>query len=246
MTSVYPKTTSYFEYTFSFSSDPWAHPQQHRLPAGQPATSQGSHQRTVHTRALQTPFADPIGEGGLPVLCGQVRVRGGLISVRGPEHWPIKEVRFVPSSMLLVITGRPSSGTCCLPSRSEESRRLHTGSKAVSIQGKSWSRNGHIVGLETYQLGHGCTGRQGRPGDLFIARGLDQRPDHGACDHQQGDADQPIAQETPPGEQSRTETSKKPGTVSPGSPDRPTQAARCAARCGLAGCRRPGCVFNLI
>ena len=57
MTGVYPKTMPNFGCIFCISNDLWAHPQQHRLPAGQPATSQGSRQGTVHTRALQTPSA---------------------------------------------------------------------------------------------------------------------------------------------------------------------------------------------
>ena len=57
-----PKNDAEFLIHFSFSNDLWAHPQQHHLPAGQPATSQGSRQGTVHTRALRVARTPNINE----------------------------------------------------------------------------------------------------------------------------------------------------------------------------------------
>ena len=46
---------------FSFADDLWAHPQQHRWLARQQATSKSGRHGSVHTIALQTHFADPLG-----------------------------------------------------------------------------------------------------------------------------------------------------------------------------------------
>ena len=61
MTGVYPIMENTFLMRFRFANDLRAHHQQHRLLAGQQATSKGSRHGIVYTRALQTPFADPLG-----------------------------------------------------------------------------------------------------------------------------------------------------------------------------------------
>ena len=64
MIGVYPTWKTLFWIHFSFADDLWAHPQQHRLPAGQQETSKGSRHGIVHTRRLQTHFADPLRRAG--------------------------------------------------------------------------------------------------------------------------------------------------------------------------------------
>ena len=61
MIGVYPNWKTFFWTHFSFADDLWAHPQQHCWLATQQATSKNSRHRSVHTVALQTHFADPLG-----------------------------------------------------------------------------------------------------------------------------------------------------------------------------------------
>ena len=61
MIGVYPTWKTLFWIHFSFADDLWAHPQQHRWLARQQATSKSIRHGNVHTVALQTHFADPLG-----------------------------------------------------------------------------------------------------------------------------------------------------------------------------------------
>ena len=61
MIGVYPSWKTFFGIHFSFADDLWAHPQQHRWLARQQATSKSLRHGSVHTVALQTHFADPLG-----------------------------------------------------------------------------------------------------------------------------------------------------------------------------------------
>ena len=61
MTGVYPKLSTYFWTIFSFAGDLWAHPQPPRWLAGQQTTSRGNRNGIIYTRAVQPPFADPLG-----------------------------------------------------------------------------------------------------------------------------------------------------------------------------------------
>ena len=61
MIGVYPNWKTCFWIHFSFAVDLWAHPQQHRWVARQQATSKSSRHGSVHTVALQTHLADPLG-----------------------------------------------------------------------------------------------------------------------------------------------------------------------------------------
>ena len=61
MIGVYPNWKTCVGINFSFADDLWAHPQQHRSAAIQQATSKSSRHGSVHTVALQTHFADPLG-----------------------------------------------------------------------------------------------------------------------------------------------------------------------------------------
>ena len=58
---VYPNWKTSFWIHFRLAADQWAHPQQHRWLARQQATLKSSRHGSVHTIALQTHFADPLG-----------------------------------------------------------------------------------------------------------------------------------------------------------------------------------------
>ena len=61
MIGVYPNWKTCLGICFSFADDLWAHPQQHRWLARQQSTSKSIRHGSVHTVALQTHFADPLG-----------------------------------------------------------------------------------------------------------------------------------------------------------------------------------------
>ena len=61
MIGVYLNWKTFFWIHFSFADDLWAHPQQHRWLARQQAMSKSIRHGSVHTVALQTHFADPLG-----------------------------------------------------------------------------------------------------------------------------------------------------------------------------------------
>ena len=61
MIGVYPNWKTFLGICFSFADDLWAHPQQHRWLARQQSTSKSIRHGSVHTVALQTHFADPLG-----------------------------------------------------------------------------------------------------------------------------------------------------------------------------------------